>query len=338
MKKGLVVINIGTPDSYETKSVGQYLKRFLMDEDVISIPFFFRWILVHCIIVPIRASKSAAKYKKVWTPKGSPLKVITDEFVIELQKQLPDVAVKAGMTFSEPSIYNSLSELKQMGINHLTIAPLFPQYADATTGSILKNVKRILKEINFNVDTQVMKPFYKEDFYIDELNEVCQRHAEGKNIKHWLFSYHGLPENQITKNSDCKLAESCCLSQKDCTKKCYRSHSVQTTRALAKKLNLNSDQYSMTFQSRLGAQKWLRPYTDNFLTENSRKIESIAVVCPAFVADCLETLEEIDIENRQVFKDNGGVNFTYVPCLNSDKKWVRNFAQYLTDSKNTVPL
>ena len=162
MKKGILVVNIGTPENYDTKTVGAYLKRFLMDEDVISIPYFFRWILVHLLIVPLRASKSAAKYKNVWTAKGSPLKVITDDFVTELQNQLPDLSVKAGMTFSEPSLVNSLTAFKNENITELIVSPLFPQYADATTGSILKNVNRIIKELNWNIKIKIAEPFYNQ--------------------------------------------------------------------------------------------------------------------------------------------------------------------------------
>jgi protoporphyrin/coproporphyrin ferrochelatase len=338
MKKGILIVNIGTPESYETKSVAQYLKKFLMDEDVISIPFIFRWILVYLIIVPIRSVKSAAKYKKIWTPAGSPLKVITDQFTQNLRLELPELNIKSGMTFSEPSLKTSLLQFKQENIKQIIICPMFPQYADATTGSILKNIKKIVSEIHLDADLKFIKPFYHQDFYLDEISEVCKAKTASESIKHWIFSYHGLPESQILKTAGCQLNSECCASQKTCTEMCYRSHSVKTTLALAQRLQLRPEQYSMTFQSRLGAKKWLQPYTDQFLIKNSKQMENVAIVCPAFVADCLETLEEIDLENREIFIKSGGLNYSYIPCLNDRKSWVKGFAKYISDEKNLSKL
>jgi len=330
MKTGVLIVNIGTPESPSEKDVGIYLKKFLMDEDVIAIPFVFRWILVNLIIVPFRAVRSAAKYAKIWTPEGSPLKTNTEKFVQALAKELPsDYTVKMGMAFSEPSILTSLTQFKHEGIDKLIVCPMFPQYADATTGSVIKAVRKFSGILKLSAEIKFIKPFYNQDFYLDNVLEKM------KNIepKHWIFSYHGLPEKQITKNSECQLSEACCLSQKACTVQCYRSHCVQTTEAIAKKLNLNKSQYTMTFQSRLGVKRWLQPYTDDVLRSlPSRHIKSIAVVSPAFVADCLETLEEINLESRHAFNESGGESFEYIECLNSDQEWVKGFAKYLVQT------
>lgn len=338
MKKALLIVNIGTPESSEVSSVKSYLKKFLMDEDVITIPFFLRWPLVNLIIVPFRASKSAAKYKKIWTPKGSPLKVITENFTKELQSLLPDYFIKIGMTFSEPSIQDRFVEFKKNQIDELIICPMFPQYADATTGSILKNIQKAAEITNFQGKIKWIKPFYNQEFYIEELTQKCLTSTRDKKIDHWIFSFHGLPESQIKRYEGCDLNNTCCLSDKSCTTKCYRSQCLKTSLALAKKLNLSPDQYSMTFQSRLGAKKWLQPYTDEFIKHNSNKYKNIAIVCPAFVVDCLETLEEIDIENRELFKTSGGENFHYIPCLNADSEWISKFSQYVSNETHLSSL
>lgn len=332
MKTGVLIVNIGTPESPSTQDVGVYLKKFLMDEDVIALPFLFRWILVNLIIVPFRAVRSAAKYAKIWTPEGSPLKVNTEKFVQALINELPsDFTVKIGMAFSEPSILTSLTQFKSEGIDKIIVCPMFPQYADATTGSVIKAVRKFANALKLSAEIKFIKPFYNQDFY---LNNVFEKMKISKP-QHWIFSYHGLPEKQITKNNECRLSETCCFSQKSCTIKCYRSHCVQTTEAIAKKLNLNKSQYTMTFQSRLGVKKWLQPYTDDILKLlPTQGTKNISVVSPAFVADCLETLEEINLESRHTFKENGGEIFNYIECLNSDHEWVKGFSGYLQDNRN----
>ena len=337
MKTGVLVVNIGTPKTPSPQDVGIYLKKFLMDEDVISIPFALRWILVNLLIVPIRSVRSAGKYAKIWTPEGSPLKVRTENFVQALQKQLPEnYTVKMGMSYSEPSILTSLAEFQKEKIDRIIVCPMFPQYADATTGSVIKTVRKYSQQLKMTTDIQYIKPFHDQDFY---LNNIFAK-MKSTQPQHWIFSYHGLPEKQITKNSGCQLSLSCCLSQKSCTVKCYRSHCAQTTEALVKRLNLNKSDYTMTFQSRLGVANWLRPYTDQVLAglgkrEDTRKI---AVVSPAFVTDCLETLEEINLESRETFLENGGEHFTYIECLNSDHDWVKGFAGYLTNGLNLASI
>lgn len=334
MKIGVLIVNIGTPKSPSTKDVGVYLKKFLMDEDVISLPFVLRWVLVNLIIVPFRAVKSAAKYAKIWTPQGSPLQVNTEKFVNALAQELgAHYSVKIGMAFSEPSIETSLIGFKNESIDRLIICPMFPQYAEATTGSVLKGVKKICNKIDLTVPQTMIKSFYKENFYIDNIAKYC------KDIQadHWLFSYHGLPEKQITKNASCLLNNSCCLSSQECTKTCYRSHCIQTTKELAKKLNLNDEDYTISFQSRLGVKRWLQPYTDGVLRllPQQNKI-NIAVVSPAFVADCLETLEEINLESRHLFLESGGESFQYIPCLNADPQWVSGFAEYIKENQEQM--
>jgi protoporphyrin/coproporphyrin ferrochelatase len=332
MKTGILIVNIGTPESPSTQDVRIYLKKFLMDEDVISLPFLARWILVNLIIVPFRAVRSAAKYAKIWTPEGSPLKVNTEKFFQELQNHLsPDYSVKIGMSFSEPSILTALTEFKQEQVDQIIVCPMFPQYADATTGSVIKAVRKISTFLKITSEIKYIKPFYNQDFYLDNVLLKMKKHKP----QHWIFSYHGLPEKQITKNSECQLSNACCLSQKTCTVKCYRSHCAQTTQQIAQRLNLAKSDYTMTFQSRLGVKKWLQPYTDDVLKALPQTgIKNIAVVSPAFVADCLETLEEINLESRETFKEHGGEQFDYVDCLNAEPIWVKGFSDYVKNSQN----
>lgn len=328
MKTGLLIVNIGTPESPTTTDVGRYLKKFLMDEDVISLPFLFRWILVHLLIVPFRAVKSAAKYAKIWTPEGSPLKVNTDQFSQLLQEKLgANYTVKIGMAFSEPSIHTSLKQFENENVDQIIICPMFPQYAEATTGAVLKAAKKISQ----HPQLFALKPFYHQDFYIDNVVKKCGK----PSVDHWIFSYHGLPEKQVTKTPGCQLRSTCCFSQNTCTINCYRSHCFKTTQALARKLQLKPSDFTITFQSRLGIKKWLQPYTDEVLKQlPSQNKKSIAVVSPAFVADCLETLEEINIESRNLFIENGGEKFEYIPCLNADEDWVSGFAKYVTEKES----
>lgn len=325
MKTGVLIINIGTPNSPTTKDVGKYLRKFLMDEDVISLPFIFRWILVNLIIVPFRAVKSAAKYAKIWTPQGSPLKVNTENFVQKLQEKLgDDYTVKIGMAFSEPSISKSLKKFENDKVDRVIVCPMFPQYAEATTGAMLKAVK----EMTRHPQVYAINSFYDQGFYIDNIIKKCS----DRKPEHWIFSYHGLPEKQVTQKSVCHLNSNCC----DQNNMCYRSHCFKTTKALAQKLNLQESDYTMTFQSRLGLKKWLQPYTDEILKSLPQK--RINILSPAFVADCLESLEEINIESRNLFLASGGTQFNYIPCLNADEDWVTGFAHYITNQKNTFKL
>lgn len=331
-KKGILLLNIGSPRSYNVPDVKKYLKTFLMDKDIISIPFFVRWPLVHGIIVPRRGPYSAANYKKIWLEgEGSPLTVYTQRFASQLQQTLGvDYIVKVGMRYSEPSIEKALREFKEESVESLIIAPLYPQYAEATTGSSLKEVHRLMTQESMQIPTKTLPPFYNEKHFVEPTVKMIQNTLQEKHVDHYLFSFHGLPESQVKKVPGCLVTDDCCFDRNACAKKCYRAQCFGTATAVAESLGLADSHWSVSFQSRLGRGEWLKPSTDHsveVLAQTGKK--KIAVICPSFVADCIETLEEIGLGSAELFKEKGGEEFYLIPCLNDSQDWILNFAQLL---------
>ncbi len=336
MKIGIILNNIGSPDAPDTASVRVYLQEFLMA--VIEVPLILRFILVYLIITPFRAPKSAEKYRKIWTDKGSPLVVITNHIAIKLRSLLP-MAVETGMQFQNPSVTSAIAALinQNNDLEKIYLIPMFPQYSDATTGASIAKFKKdftVFKKTNSkaaDVDLFAMKPFFEEDFFIDELvRKISPFDLENYDLL--LFSYHGLPKASILKNSHCKMTELCC--ETGMKQNCYRSQCYATTKATVKKLNLKIKTMT-TFQSRLGRSEWIRPYTDQTLVAMAQSgTKKVLVICPAFTVDCLETLEEIKIENRDIFLKSGGQTFDYVPCLNDDSSWCQRLASVIEDAKH----
>lgn len=331
-KKGLLLLNIGSPRSYEVPDVAKYLRTFLMDEDIINIPFFVRWPLVNAIIVPRRAPFSAANYKKIWMEgEGSPLTVYTQRFATQLAQELgSEYVVKIGMRYSDPSIEEALKEFAQEAVESIILAPMYPQYAEATTGSSLKEVERLQKKLGLQFKTKILPPFYANKEFIDPTAKVTQATLANKEVEHYLFSFHGLPESQVKKVQGCLVTENCCFEKNACAKKCYRAQCFATADAVANKLGLEKNQWSVAFQSRLGRGEWLKPATDDTIEKLAGQgIKKIAVICPSFVADCIETLEEIGIGAAELFHEKGGTDYHLVPCLNDQKEWVAEFAENL---------
>lgn len=328
-KKGVLLLNIGSPKSYEVADVAKYLKTFLMDKDVINLPFVFRWILVHGIIVPRRAPFSAGNYKKVWMEnEGSPLTVYTQRFADKLQRDLgPSYAVKIGMNYSEPSVEQALKEFADEKITTILLAPLFPQFAEATTGSSVRSAERRLQMSGLNAKTQVLPPFFESQAFIEPSVRIAKEALAGKKNDHLLFSFHGLPESHLRRIEGCRLNDTCCLEKTACARNCYRAQCLASAQKIAEGLGLEKSQWSMSFQSRLGRAEWLKPSTDDALknlAESGKK--NLAVICPSFVADCIETLEEIGMGGEELFKEHGGESFTLIPCLNEDSEWTSKFA------------
>lgn len=330
-KTGLVLLNIGTPDSYEVEDVKKYLKKFLMDKDVINLPYPLRWILVNAIIVPRRAPHSAANYKKVWLSGGSPLKVHTESFARKLQESLgSDYVVKIGMRYSDPTIETALKELKAAGVDKILLAPLFPQEADATTGSCVKEARRAHKALQLSAPLEVLPSFFAQEEFIAPSVQIGQQALAGQQVDHYLFSFHGLPESHVRKNAGCLESENCCFEKGACNKPCYRAQCFSTAANMAEKLKLQKDQWSVSFQSRLGRAEWLKPSTDSRLEELAQSgNHHLAVLCPSFVADCIETLEEIGIGGKELFHSKGGKKFHLVPCVNDDDQWAQGFARWV---------
>lgn len=331
-KKGVLLLNIGSPASYEVHDVKKYLTTFLMDKDVISAPFLLRWPLVNLLIVPKRAPFSAANYKKVWMEnEGSPLTVHTDRFAKKLQKDLgSEYSVKVGMRYAEPTIERALNEFANEGIGSLLLAPMFPQYAEATTGSSIKEVLKQIKSREWDIPTETLPSFFAEEAFIGPSVNLTQKKIKDKKIDHYLFSFHGLPEAHIRKVPGCLTSPDCCFEKDACAKNCYRAQCVASATQIAERLQIPDGHWSISFQSRLGRAEWLKPSTDHsleVLAKTNKK--SIAVLCPSFVADCIETLEEIGIGGEELFKENGGESFDLIPCVNEDPEWTQGFANII---------
>lgn len=338
-KQGVLLLNIGSPQSYEVEDVKKYLTTFLMDKDVIDMPFVLRWPLVHLLIVPKRAPFSAGNYKKVWLEgEGSPLTVYTERFAKKLQQDLgADYVVKIGMRYAEPTIDRALKEFSDEGIQKVLLAPMFPQYAEATTGSSVKYTLGQIKKHEYPLQTEVLPPFFDAEAFVTPSVELAQEKTAGKNIDHYLFSFHGLPESHIRKIPGCLASPDCCFEQNACAKNCYRAQCFASATQMAERLGLADSHWSVAFQSRLGRAEWLKPSTDHsleVLAKTGKK--NIAVLCPSFVADCIETLEEIGIGGEETFKEHGGQEFYLVPCVNENTDWVHGFSQLIRTSTFTV--
>lgn len=330
---GVLLLNLGSPASPSPADVGAYLREFLMDEYVIDRPKPLRWALVNLAIVPRRKYASAKLYQSIWTDSGSPLLVNTQALAEGLQQALgADFKVAVGMRYGEPSTLNALSQLVAQGVERIIALPLYPQYAESSFETAVQAVKRAASAMDCADRLEIMPPFYNAPGYLDAAAAQVRQHLTEHPTAHVLFSYHSLPERHL-KRLDASGQH--CLQRADCCEQigahnalCYRAHCVATTRALAERLELSPQQYSLAFQSRLGRQAWLGPQTEAILPQLvQRGIRQVAVTCPSFVADCLETLEEIAVRARQTFLQAGGRELTLVPALNANAAWVAALAQ-----------
>lgn len=306
MKRGFLLMNTGSPDAPEEAALRVYLKEFLMDPHVIDLPWPLRALLVHGLILPRRPAQSAKAYKAIWTENGSPL-VHT---CTELAKGLN---VEVGMAYGNPSFKDAVERMLGSGIDEICLLPMFPHYAMATTGSCIEGVKTALKN---RAALRVAPAFYAESSFIKPLAALLADVDE-----HLLFTYHGLPERHLKKTdptgSHCLASPDCCEKESPAHATCYRFQCLETTKAIAEAAGMPKDRYSVSFQSRLGRARWLEPYTEETLrklpTLGKRKL---AVLCPSFFCDCLETLEEIEIRGKEIFMLAGGESFRMIPCLN----------------------
>jgi len=322
--KGILLVNLGSPKSTSTKDLRNYLDEFLMDERVIDFRWFFRSLLVEGIILNTRPKKSAEAYKKVWTEKGSPLIVFTKMQQEKLQK-IVNVPVSIGMRYGEPSIESGIRELATQGIKEIVLFPLYPQYAMSTTETVIAKAEEIRKEKFPDVKIKYVKPFYHRAIYIDALANSLKRNLP-EEFDYLQFSYHGLPERHIFKSDitcTCNLENCRTEGAKHFNEYCYLNHCYETTRLVCEKLEIPAEKFGISFQSRLGNDPWIQPFTDTTLKNLPQKgIKKLAIASPAFVSDCLETLEEIAMEGKETFLDNGGEEFHYLPCMNDDDMWI----------------
>lgn len=333
MKKGVLLVNLGSPDSPEPKDVKTYLGEFLMDERVIDVPLWARTLIVKGIILNTRPKASAAAYKKIWWKEGSPLIVISERLKEKIQKQI-ELPVALAMRYGSMSIKKGLQELVDKGVEDVFLIPLYPQFAMATTETILVLAEEMRQAHFPHLKIESLPAFYYKPEYIEVLSASISKHLKGKDFEHLLFSYHGVPERHIKKSdvtkSHCKINENCCVTPSKAHQYCYRHQCLEVTRLVAKKLNLKEGTYSTSFQSRLGFDPWLQPYTDRTIERLGEKgIKNMAIVTPAFVSDCLETLEEIAMEGMEIFHEMGGQSFTTIPCLNDDDPWASLLSKWI---------
>lgn len=323
-KKGILLVNLGSPKSTKVEDVKEYLDEFLMDERVIDYRWLFRALLVRGIILKTRPAKSAEAYKTVWTDQGSPLIVITEKIQKKLQK-LVDIPVEIGMRYAEPSIENGIKKLVEQGVTEIVLFPLYPQYAMSTTETVVEKAEEVRKAKFPNVKIAYVEPFYNKEIYINCLAESI-REKLPENFDALQFSYHGVPERHLYKTDPtktCKIGDCCNQDWNPSHKFCYRHQCYKTTELVIEKLGIPKEKTVVSFQSRLGKDKWIEPYTDETLENLPKKgVKNLAICCPAFVSDCLETLEEISVEGKEEFLHAGGENFNYLPCLNDEDRWI----------------
>jgi len=333
--KGVLLVNLGSPDSPEPKDVKKYLGEFLMDERVIDVPLWARTLLVKGIILNTRPKASAAAYKKIWWEEGSPLIVLSERLQNKIHNQV-DFPVALAMRYGSMTIKKGLQELVDKGVDEVFLIPLYPQFAMATTETILVLAEEIRKEHFPQLTIQDLKAFYNNTNYIKVLSNSIAKHLEGKDYEHLLFSYHGVPERHIRKSdvtkSHCKIDNSCCAITSPAHEFCYRHQCKEVTRLVGQALNLKEGTFSTSFQSRLGFDPWLQPYTDRTIERLGKEgIKKMAIVTPAFVSDCLETLEEIAMEGEEIFHEMGGKDFMTIPCLNDDKEFVDLLSSWINE-------
>lgn len=336
-KKAVLLANLGSPDSPSVRDVRSYLREFLMDERVIDIPGPIRTLLVKGIIVPLRAPQSAAKYRSIWTENGSPL-IHTTRVLTELVAEESGLPAYMCMRYANPAPLPVLRQIaaEHPGLAELIMVPLYPHYAMSSYETAVAHVREAHRAGGFSFALRVVEPWYKHPQYIAAL-AASIRPALEQEYDHILFSYHGIPERHLKKadptGAHCLRCEDCCNTPSPAHAQCYRHQVIETTKAVAASLGLEEARYSFSFQSRLGSDKWLQPYTAKVLKEMPAKgIKKLIVVCPAFVSDCLETLEEIWIEGKEDFEKAGGTHFTAVPCLNTNADWVQTLGTLIQES------
>lgn len=328
-KKGLLLINLGTPDAPTTGAVRRYLREFLSDPRVIDINPLGRWLLLTLFILPRRPRVSAAAYQKIWTDRGSPLLVRSQELARKVALELEsEFEVELAMRYGRPSIQGAVDRLRRKGIQELIALPLYPQHAASSTGSSMHAVYRALGGAWDVLPVKIGGAFHSAPDFLEAFAQVGAPVIAAARAQHVLFSFHGLPQRQVRKSdpsgSHCLQSADCCDRVVAANVNCYRAQAFETARALAQRLGLAEGAYEISFQSRLGRTPWIQPYTDLLLPALAKRgVRRLAVMCPSFVADCLETLEEIGIRGRESFVAAGGEELVLVPSLNSHPAWVQ---------------
>ena len=328
-QSGILLINLGTPDTPHTREVRIFLRELLSCKRVLDINPVWRWLLVNFVILPFRSRKSAKAYRKIWLEDGSPLLVYSQKLKNALGEQLSEekIPVELGMQCGRPSLKTAIAKLRGQNCDQIIVLPLYPQYASSSYGAAIEDLyKVILNDWNMPY-LRIIQPFFSDSRFIDAWAKIGLPYIE-KKPDHVLFSFHGLPLRHLKKSDYtgkwCQNDYSCCKELIDENRNCYSAQCYQTAKLLAKSLKIEEENWSVSFQSRLGRDEWVKPYTEPHLKELAeRGMKCVVVFCPSFVADCLETIEEIGISAAEHFKEYGGEELKLVPSLNNHPEWVR---------------
>ena len=320
--EGVLLINLGSPKELSKKSVRQYLRVFLSDDNVVDLPKFFQQFILRLFILPFRPKNTLEAYEKIWTKEGSPLIISTESIANKLTEKT-GWNVEYAMRYEEPSIEKALHKFKKNEINKIYVISLYPHNAMATTVTTELETRNVAMNVSNDFELIFTKPFFDNEEYINAMVNSIRPYVENKSYDKIIFSYHGIPKRQAKKTDEtgehCFSTSNCCEVENDGSKDCYRSHTRIASDLTAKKLGLEDDQWEIAYQSRIGP-GWLTPFTDKRLAKLPEEgIDNIAILCPSFISDCLETLEEIDIRGRETFLKAGGKNMTYIPCLNDSE-------------------
>jgi len=326
-KQGVLLINLGSPDSTSVADVRKYLREFLMDPRVLDAPWPVRWCVVHLAILPRRPVQSAEAYEKIWTKEGSPLVVTSRNVQHELQNRLGgDIVVELAMRYQSPDIESAVARLRAQGITDLLVFPLFPHFAMSSFETAVVRAREVAARLAPEMRLRIAEPFFNDPGYIAALAASAENYLRA-GYDHLLFSFHGLPERHLCKadptGGHCLATPDCCKTPSPAHSTCYRAQCFATVQAFVEAAGVPANKYSVSFQSRLGRDPWLKPYTDfEFARLAGTGVKKLLVICPAFVSDCLETLEEISIRGREIFFEAGGTGFELIPCLNEHPRWL----------------
>lgn len=333
MTKAVIIVNLGTPDAPRPGAVRRYLTQFLNDPYVIDIPQPWRFLLVNCIIIPFRLKKSTRLYRRLWTTGGSPILQHLYRLRGKLEQHLPYQRVYAAMRYCNPSLHTVLRQLHDDGVTHLTVLPLYPQFAESTTETIFEVVRRSRQDLTGLQEVRFIRQFYNHPAFLDSFEQRIAAY-DPSAFDHVIFTYHSLPERHLDRihpGTSCKSCP-CEHAMPDFGSECYKATAYETARVLAVRLGLPPAGYSVAFQSRF-AKKWVGPFTEDRIRDLARSgVRRVLVVAPSFVADCLETIVEIGLDYRDLFKKEGGEELVMVESLNSEDFWAENLAKKLLSS------
>ena len=331
----VLLLNLGSPKELTKRSVKEYLRIFLSDDYVVDLPKVLQQLILYLFILPFRPRKTLHAYSQIWTELGSPL-ILSSMNIRKKLEEKTGWKVALAMRYEDPSIKSALINLKEEGYKKIYVIPLYPHYAMSTVLTTQLEVQRAASEMYFDVSFEFVDHFYNHPDYIDALAESISPYVAEEYDK-IVFSYHGIPKRHIRKTDitkgNCLANDNCCYEENECRTYCYKAHVIRTTELVADALEIEKDKWEIAFQSRIGP-GWLKPFTDKRLAELPKSgAKSIAILCPSFISDCLETLEEINIRGRETFMQSGGESMKYIPCLNDSDKLIKLLESIIVGKK-----